>query len=188
VLHELLKAVREQIPHAFERADYELGLTIARTQQLIDKPGEIVSAAGAIRLARMIAYEPNARDVFGVTGQNVSTIMNRQIPSVVRATIRGLPRLLRIRSALGLTRQLAHVFAGSLNQIVFERRGRGFALAVFDGLFSDRLDTLGCAHAYYQGVFETIFKRYALPDCEVIEVRRSRVHLNQCNFEIAWEA
>jgi bacteriochlorophyll 4-vinyl reductase len=188
VQHELLKAVRRLIPHASERAENELGLTIPRTQEPLDKRIEIISAARAIKLARMIAYDPHARDVFSETGQNVSIVLSRQFSGVVKATVRGLPRLLRVRSALSLTRQIAHGFAGSLNQIVFERRGRGFALTVFDGVFSDRLDTLGCAHAYYRGVFETIFRQFALKDCEVIEVRRSRVHLNQCNFEIVWEA
>jgi hypothetical protein len=187
VQHELLKAVRDQIPHVYSRADLELGLTVARTQELIDK-SEIISAAGAIKLARMIAYEPNARDVFGVSGHNVFSQLNEQLPSTIRATARTLPRLMRLRFALSMTRRIAHSFAGSLNQVVFERRQNGIALTVFDGMFSDRLDTLGCAYSYYRRVFEVMLQQFAGVDYMINEVRRSRVHLNQCNFEIVWEA
>ncbi|MCI0387754.1 MAG: hypothetical protein MOB07_03140 [Acidobacteria bacterium] len=186
--HELLKEMRRQIPHAYARAGQELGLTIDHTQEVIDKRVEIISAARAIKLARMIAYEPNARDVFSETGYNLFTSLNQEFPFVVRKAICSLPRSLRIRFALGYTRQIAHRFAGSLNQINAEYRQCGITLTVFDGLFSDRLDTLGCAHTFYRRVFETMFRQLALVDCEVSEVRRSRVHLNQCNLEIAWEA
>jgi hypothetical protein len=188
VQHELLKAVRDQIPHVYLRADHELGLTVTRTQELIDRPIEIISAAGAIKLARMIAYEPNARDVFSESGHNIFSRLNKQLPGTVKATARTLPRLMRIRFALSMTRRIAHSFAGSLNQVVFERRPGGIALTVFDGMFSDRLDTLGCAYSYYRRVFATMFDQFAAVDCKVNEVRRSRVHLNQCNFEIVWEA
>src|SRR5262245_11702059 len=69
--HELLKAVRHRIPHAYARANEEFGLTVARTQALLDRRVEIVSAARAIKLARMIAYEPDAREVIGEAGQQI---------------------------------------------------------------------------------------------------------------------
>lgn len=188
VQHELLTVVRKQIPHAYRRAESELGLTTARTQQLIDRRVEIVSAARAIKLARMIAYEPNARDVFGETGGSLFNSMIQQFPYVVKATIRNLPRSLRIRLALSFTKQVAHGFAGSVNRIFFEREQSGIALSIRDAMFSDRLDTLGCAHSYYRQVLETMFQQFAFVDCEVKEVKRFRVHLNQCHFEIVWEA
>jgi hypothetical protein len=188
VQHELLKSVREQIPHAYTRAGQELGLTISRTQELIDKRVEIISAARAIKLARIIAYEPNARDVFGETGHNLFCAINRELPRLIKATVRHLPRRLRIRLAVALTKQIAHSFAGSINQIIVQPGDEGVKLWVLDGVFSDRLDTLGCAHTYYRNVFETMLQQLAFVDCEVNEVRRSRVRLNQCTFEIVWEA
>lgn len=188
IQHELLKAVRDQIPHAYARAGRELGLNLTRTQELIERRVQIVSAASAIKLARMIAYEPNAREVLGLTGRNLHDLLNRHFPIMLKATLKGLPRQLRIRLALTWTRQIAHVFAGSLNEIGFEQGRKGIAFSVCNGVFSDRLDTLSCASAYYKNVFETLFQQIAFLDCEVKEVRRSRVHLNHCSFEIAWEA
>jgi len=86
------------------------------------------------------------------------------------------------------TRKVAHGFAGSLNQIMTEHNRRQIALSLRNGVFSDRLDTLGGAHEYYRNAFKVMFSELARVDCEVKEVRRPRVHLNQCNFEIVWEA
>lgn len=188
VQHELLKAVREQLPHAYVRASRELGLTITRTQELVERRAQIISAARAIKLARLIAYEPNARAVFGAAGHNLFTELHRQTLGALKTTVRALPRPLRIRLALAWTRRIAYGFAGSVNQIAYEARPGGIALSVRQGVFADRLDTLGGAHEYYRHILTTMLQEFAHVDCEVRELRRPRVHLNQCNYKIVWEA
>ncbi|MGH9855171.1 MAG: hypothetical protein ACREBD_35510 [Blastocatellia bacterium] len=188
VQHELLKAVREQMPSVYNRAAREIGLTVMRTQELVERRVEIISAARAIKLARMIAFEPNSHAVFGEAGHNLFDEMNREFPRMVKATIRNLPHPLRIRLALAWTRKIAHGFAGSVNQIRTEHHRQAIALSVRNGVFSDRLDTLGGAHEYYRNVFKVMFRELARVDCEIKEIRRPRVHLSQCNFEIVCEA
>jgi hypothetical protein len=188
VQHELLKAVREQLPQAYARASRELGLTVTRTQELIERRAQIISAARAIKLARMIAYEPNSRDVFGQAGSNLFTALQQQTSGALKATVRALPRPLRFRLALAWTRRIAHGFAGSVNQITYEARPGGIVLSVQQGVFADRLDTLGGAHAYYQRILTTMLHEFAHVDCEISELRRPRVSLNQCNYKIVWEA
>ena len=188
VQHELLKSVREQMPQAYMRAARELNLTVDKTQQLIERPVPIISAARAIKLARLIAYEPNVREVFSDTGHNLFDAMNRKFPGVVKATVRTLPRALRTRLAVAWARHIAYGFAGSVNRIAAQDTRRGLLLSVSNGVFADRLDTLGGAHAYYRNIFETMFHEFAHVDCEVREVRRPRVRLNECHYEIVWEA
>ncbi|MCI0391229.1 MAG: hypothetical protein MOB07_21015 [Acidobacteria bacterium] len=188
VQHELLKAVREQMPSVYNRAAREIGLTVLHTQELVERRIEIISSARAIRLARIIALEPNSHAVFGEAGNNLFGEMNRDFPRTIRATIRSLPPPLRVRLAMAWTRKVAHGFAGSVNQIMTDHNRHKIALSLRNGVFSDRLDTLGGAHEYYRNVFKVMFRDLARVDCEVKEVRRPRVHLNQCNFEIVWEA
>jgi len=188
VQHELLKSVREQMPQAYTRATRELGLTVAKTQELIERPVSIISSARAIKLARLIAYEPNAREVFGDAGHNLFGVMNRKFPGILKISMRTLPRSLRTQLALAWTKRAAYSFAGSVNRITVQTTQRGVLLSVGHGVFADRLDTLGGAHAYYRNIIETMFQEFARVDCEVKEVRRPRIHLNQCHFEIVWEA
>jgi hypothetical protein len=188
VQHELLKSVREQMPQAYTLACRELGLTVAKTQALIERPGSIISAARAIKLARLIAYESNAREVFGETGHNLFGAMSRNFPLVVKAAVRTLPRSFRTRLALTYTKRAAYGFAGSVNRIEAKPTQRGVIVSISNGVFADRLDTLGGAHAYYRNIIETMFHEFAHVDCEVKEIRRPRVHLNQCHYEIVWEA
>lgn len=188
VQHELLKSVREQVPQAYVRATRELGLTVAKTQALIERPNSIISAARAIKLARLIAYESNAREVFGETGHNLFGAMSRNFPGLVKATVRTLPRSLRARLALTYTKRAAYGFAGSVNHIDTKPTQGGIIVSISNGVFADRLDTLGGAHAYYRKILETMFQEFAHVDCDVHEIRRPRVHLNQCHYEIVWEA
>jgi hypothetical protein len=188
VQHELLKAVREQMPSVYNRAAREIGLTVSHTQELVERRIQIISSARAIRLARIIALEPNSHAVFGEAGNNLFDEMNREFPRIIRGSLRGLPPPLRVRLAMALTRKVAHGFAGSVNQIMTDHNRHNIALSLRNGVFSDRLDTLGGAHEYYRNVFKVMLKELARVDCEIKEVRRPRVHLNQVNFEIVWEA
>jgi bacteriochlorophyll 4-vinyl reductase len=188
VQHELLKAVRHRMPEAYARAARELGLTVSHTQEFVDGRIELISAAKAIKLARLIAYEPNAREVFGEAGDKLFDEMHRRFPRVLKAMIRSSPHPMRVRLALAWTRKAAYGFAGSVHQILAEHHRQEIALSVRHGVFSDRIETLGGAHQYYRNVFERVFRDLALLDCEVKEIRRPRVYLNQCNYQIVWEA
>jgi hypothetical protein len=187
VQHELLKAVREQMPSVYNHAAREIGLTVSRTQDLIERRVEIISSARAIRLARLIALEPNSHAVFGQAGHNLFDEMRRDFPRLARASIRTLPAPLRIRLVMAWTRNIAHGFAGSRNRILTDHDRHEIALSLRGGVFADRLDTLGGAHEYYRNVFKVMLNELARVDCEIKEVRRPSVYLNQVNFEIKWE-
>ena len=187
VQHELLKAVRERMPSVYNHAAREIGLTVSGTQALIERRVEIISSARAIRLARLIALEPNSHAVFGEAGQNLFDELRRGVPRLVRASIRTLPAPMRIRLAMTWTRRVAHGFAGSLSRILTDHDRHKVALSLRSGVFADRLDTLGGAHEYYRNVFKVMLNELARVDCEIKEVRRPSVYLNQCNFEIKWE-
>lgn len=187
VQHELLKAVREQMPSVYNHAAREIGLTVSRTQDLIERRVEIISSARAIRLARLIALEPNSHAVFGQAGHNLFDEMRRDFPRLARASICALPAPLRIRLVMAWTRNIAHGFAGSRNRILTDHDRHKIALSLRGGVFADRLDTLGGAHEYYRNVFKVMLNELARVDCEIKEVRRPSVYLNQCNFEIKWQ-
>jgi hypothetical protein len=188
VQHELLKAVRERMPSVYSHATREIGLTVSSTQELIERRVQIVSSARAIRLARLIALEPNSHAVFGEAGHNLFDEMRRDFPRIVRISIQTLPAPMRIRLAMAWTRKIAHGFAGSLNQITADHGRREMALSLRNGVFADRLDTLGGAHEYYRNLFKVMLNELARVDCEIKEVRRPSVFVNQCNFEIKWDA
>src|SRR5262249_40524062 len=116
VQHELLKAVRKQMPSVYNHASREIGLTVSRTQELIERRVEIVSSARAIRLARLIALEPNSHAVFGEAGHNLFDEIRRDFPRLARVSIRTLPAPLRIRLAMAWTRGVAHGFPRSLRR------------------------------------------------------------------------
>jgi hypothetical protein len=183
-----LKAVRHQLPFTYVRANRELGLTLERTQALIEQRQEIISAARALKLARLVAYEPNGREVFGETGQNLYAALQEELHRSLKFTVRCLPRSLRIRLALAVARRIAPGFAGSTNQLIVEPYEKGVYLTLRDGLFSERLETLSGAHAYYRNLFETMLQQFAQVDCEVLEARRPRFSINQCSLKIVWDA
>jgi hypothetical protein len=187
VQHELLKAVRERMPSIYNDAAREIGLTVLRTQELVERRIEIISSARAIRLARLIALEPNSHAVFGEAGHNLFDEMRRKFPRIARASILALPPPLRIRLVMAWTRSVSHGFAGSLSRILTEHDRHKITLSLRSGVFADRLDTLGGAHEYYRNVFKVMLNELARVDCEIKEVRRPSVYLNQCNFEIKWE-
>jgi len=182
-----LKAVRERMPSVYNHAAQEIGLTVSRTQDLIERRVEIISSARAIRLARLIALEPHSHAVFGQAGHNLFDGMRRDFPRLARASIRALPAPLRIRLVMAWTRGVAHGFAGSLSRILTDHDRHKIVLSLRTGVFADRLDTLGGAHEYYRNVFKVMLNELARVDCEIKEVRRPSVYLNQVNFEIKWE-
>jgi hypothetical protein len=188
VQHELLKAVRERMPSVYNHAAREIGLTVSSTQELIERRIEIISSARAIRLARLIALEPNSHAVFGEAGHNLFGEMRHKFPRLAKISIQTLPAPLRIRLVVAWTRNIAHGFAGSLNRVMTDHDRHKLDLSLRNGVFADRLDTLGGAHEYYRNVFKVMMNELARVDCEIKEVRRPSVFLNQCNFEIKWEA
>ena len=187
IQHELLKAVRERMPSVYNHAAQEIGLTVSRTQELVERRVEIISSARAIRLARLIALEPNSHAVFGEAGHNLFDEMRRDFPRLARVSIRTLPAPLRIRLAMAWARSVSHGFAGSLSRVLTDHDRHKIALSLRSGIFADRLDTLGGAHEYYRNVFKVALNELARVDCEIKEVRRPSVYLNQCNFEIKWQ-
>ena len=189
VQHELLKVVRQYLPHTYLRASREMGLTLERTKALVEQGAPIVSAARVIKLGRLIAHEPNHREVFAAAGHALYDSLHKELSRPLKFAVRQLPRAWRVRLAIATARKIAHRFAGSTTQIiVVEPNDHCLYLSLRDGLFTDRLDTLGGAHSYYRGVFTALLREFAHVECEVFEMRRARAHLHLCNFKIAWKA
>lgn len=189
VQHELLKAVRQYLPHTYMRASRELGLTLERTKALLEQGAPIVSAGRAIKLARLVAYEPNSREVFAAAGYSLYHSLHQELSRPLKFAVRQLPRAWRVRLAIATARKIAHRFAGSTSQIIIiEPNDQCLYLSLRDGLFSDRLDTLGSAHSYYRSVFAALLQDFANVEGQVFEMRRARAHLHLCNFKIAWKA
>ena len=184
VQHELLKAVRHRQPLLYMRASRELGMTLERTEALVQQRVPIVSAARAIKLARLVAAEPEGQAVFGEAGRALFTPLSQELHRSVKFAVRHLPRTLRFRLALAAARRLSERFAGSTNQIIVAQHDESIYLTLRDAVFSDRLETLVGAHFYYRKILETMLQQFAHLDCEVQEVRRPRLHLHQCNFRI----
>jgi hypothetical protein len=189
VQHELLKAVRHYLPHTYLRASRDLGLTLERTKTLVEQGTPIISAARAIKLARLVAYEPNNREVFAAAGYALYQSLHHELSRPLKFAVRQLPRSWRVRLAIATARKIAHRFAGSTTQIIIvEPNDHCLYLSLRDGLFTDRLDTFGGAHAYYRGVLTALLREFAHVQCEVAEMRRARAHLHLCNFKITWKA
>jgi hypothetical protein len=188
VQHAMLKSLREQAPYAYLHANRELGLTLERTQSLIEQRQQVISAARTLKLARLVAAEPNGRAIFGATGHSLYDTLHQEMGRTLKGAIRTLPRSLRQRLAFAVTRRLAYKFAGTTNHLILEPHHEGVYLTLRNGIFAERFDTLSGAHAYYRNVFETMLQQFAHIDCEVVEIRRPRVHPNQCNFKIIWDA
>ncbi len=184
VQHELLKAVRHRQPELYLRASRELGLTLERTQALVQQHVPIVSAARAIKLARLVAAEPDGHAVFGEAGQAMFPPLSQELHRSVKFAVRHLPRSLRFRLALTAARRLSERFAGSTNEIIVTQHHESIYLSLRDAVFSDRMETLVGAHFYYRKILETMLQQFAHIDCEIQEVRRPRLHLHQCNFRI----
>ncbi len=188
VQHEMLKSLREQAPYAYLHANRELGLTLERTQVLLEQRQQVVSAARTLKLARLVAAEPNGRDIFGATGQALYDTLHQDLNRTLKCAVRTLPRNLRQRLAFAVARRVAYKFAGTTNHLILEPHEHGVYLTLRNGIFAERFETLSGAHAYYRNVFETMLQQFAHIDCEIVEVRRPRVHPNQCNFKIVWDA
>ena len=182
--YELLKALQAQAPRAYAQAIRETGLTVERAEVLA-KRGGIVSAARAIKLARLIAREPNGPEIFSEAGGSLSLSLYRELPFSLRLVIQALPRPLRLRLALSVTRHIAHGFAGGRGRLMVSREGGRLYVKAVDGVFSDRLETLTGACEFYRSLLETILRCFARVDGRVEEVKGIRRRLNECSFEVA---
>jgi len=185
--YELLKALSHLSPSLYEQASRECGLTLDQAHALV-KRGEIVSAARAMRLARLIAHQSNSNEIFSEAGRSLFTTLYHRLPLLLRMMMRALPRSLRTRLALLTTRHMAHSFAGGSGHVtVLRQRGRLY-VSVADGVFSDRLETITGAYDFYRAVFETMCQQLARAQYKVVAVKHARARLNQCCFEIARDA
>jgi hypothetical protein len=188
VQHELLKAMRQHLPQTYLRAGSELGLTLERTQALLEHHPPIVSAARALKLARLLAPEPTAGAAFAAAGTALYTALQPELNRVFRFAVRQLPRGWRVRLTLAAASKLVPHFAGSTNQIIIiEPDEQSLYLTVRDGLFTDHLATLSGAYFYYHSIFKGLLRDFACVNGQVAAVRRPRLHLHQCNFRIIWK-
>jgi hypothetical protein len=187
VLHELLKATRQQLPNTYLRAGREFGLTLERTQALIEHQTPVYSAARAIKLARLIAQEPSGGEVFAAAGTAVYLALQPELNGAFRFMVRHLPRNWRVRLTMTVARQLAPHFAGSTNQIILiEPDEQSLYFTLRDGLFTDHPTTLSGAHFYYHRLFGGLLRDFARLEGKLAAVRRPRLLLHQCTLRFSW--
>jgi hypothetical protein len=188
VLHELLKAVSQQLPQTYLRAGREFGLTLERTQALVEHSVPVFSAARALKLARLVAQEPNGGEVFAATGKALYETLQPELNRMLRMATRWLPRSWRVRLMMSTVRQLAPQFAGSTNQIIIvEPDEQSLYFTLRDGLFTDHAATLSGAYFYYHSLFNGFLRDFARVEGKVSAVRRPRLLLHQCSFKITWQ-
>ena len=185
--YQLLQVLADLTPRVYEQAAKECGLTLEQARVIVER-GELVSAARAIRLACLIAHQPESNEIFHVAGHGLFTSLYRQLPTSLRLTISALPAPLRLRLALRVTRRLGHNFAGGSGNVTICRHQGRLYVKITDGVFSDRLETISGAYEFYRGIFEAMCQQLARAKRKVVTVKRARVRLNQCCFEIAREA
>jgi hypothetical protein len=185
--YELLKVLEEQSPHAYARAVREIGLTLDQADMRV-KRSEVVSASRAIKLVRLIMRESNWRELLGQAGSSLFDSLYRELPFSIRATIRILPRPLRVPLAIAITRRITHSFAGGSGRLITRRRSGHFYLTVADGAFSERMETLDGAREFYRAFLEEMFRRFARVGWQVKEIKCARVRLHECCFEVTRSA
>lgn len=188
VQRELLRAMRERIPQTYANAWYELGVTVSQTQALVDRRVEIISAARAIKLARMIACEKNSVEVFSEAGVRILTELLRRMPLVVRQTIRRWPIGTRRQFVLSWASRMGHHFAGSVAHISVQKETGEARVTIRRGVFSESLETFSGAQEYYRSILQTLLQDAAFTPCRINPIEGPRLRLDQCRYQIVWEA
>ncbi len=188
VQRELLRAMRERIPQTYSNAWYELGVTVSRTQELIDRRVDIISAARAIKLARMIACEKNSAEVFSEAGARILSELLCRMPLMVRQTLRRWPVGTRRHFALSWATRMAHHFAGSVAYIATQKEAGDVRVTIHRGVFSERLETYSGAQEYYRSILQTLLRDAAFASCRIQPIEGPRLRLDQCRYQIVWEA
>lgn len=186
--HHLLLALRDVSPQMYARLVAETGLTVDKTQTLVER-NSMISAAGSMMIFRLIASEPSWREVINRACESLLAALYFDLPFSIKFALNNLPRQLRIRLALTIfQRKLPHIAGSSSNLLNYNRRGNQLYIQVKDGLFADLMETRAGAREYYGATLRWMFWHFARVQCNVSEVRSQLILAHECWYTIEWEA
>jgi hypothetical protein len=185
--HHLLLALRDVTPQMYARLVAETGLTVDKTQTLVER-NSMISAAGSMMIFRLIAAEPLWHEILQRAGESLLASLYYDLPFSLKFALNNLPRQLRIRLAMRiLERRLPHIAGSSSRLINYNRRGNRLYVQVKDGLFADLIETRAGAREFYGAALRWLFWHFARVDCHVSEVRSQLILAHECWYAVEWE-
>lgn len=186
--HELLLALRDIAPQSYARLVAETGLSLDKTEIFAERK-QIVSAAGAIMLAHVIAREPEWVRILDQAADSLMAKLYWDLPFSLKFALNNLPRSLRVRLGFSTLAGRMHEIGGSSSQIVhYKRRGCRAYVQIKDGMFADYLETRAGAREFYRAILRGMFWHFARVECAVSEVTSDQILLHECWFSAEWEA
>ena len=186
--HHLLLALREVAPQMYARLVAETGLTVEKTQSLVERKS-MISAAGSMMIFRLIATEEMWREVLQRASESLLASVYYELPFSLKFALNNLPRQFRIRLALTiLERKMPHIAGSSSRLINYNRRGNRVYIQVKDGLFADLMETRAGAREFYGAVLRWMFWHFARVECTVSEVRSQLILAHECWYAVEWDS
>lgn len=185
--HHLLLALREVVPQMYARLVAETGLTVDKTQLLVERRS-MISAAGAMMIFRLIASEKMWCEILQRASETLMAAVYYDLPFSLKFALNNLPRQLRLRLTLKiLERRLPHIAGSSSRLINYNRRGNRLYIQVKDGLFADLMETRAGAREFYGAALQWVFWHFARVQCTVSEVRSQLILAHECWYAVEWE-
>jgi hypothetical protein len=186
--HHLLLALREVSPQMYARLVAETGLTVDKTQTLVER-NSMISAAGSMMIFRLITSEPMWREILQRASESLMAALYFELPFSMKFALNNLPRPLRLRLAMTiLERKLPHI-AGSGGQLInYNRKGNRLYIQVKDGLFADVMETRAGAREFYGASLRWMFWHFARVNCNIAEVRSQLILAHECWYAVEWES
>lgn len=185
--HHLLLALREVTPQMYARLVAETGLTVDKTQALVER-NSMISAAGSMMIFRLISSEEMWREILQKASESLMASLYYSLPFSLKFALNNLPRPLRIRLAMSiLERKLPHIAGSSSSLINYNRKGNRLYLQVKDGLFADLMETRAGAREFYGSALRWMFWHFARVSCNVSEVRSQLILAHECWYAMEWE-
>lgn len=185
--HELLLALRDISPQSYARLVAETGLSLDKTE-IVAERRQIVSAAGAMMLAHVIAREPQWIRIFDQAAESLTAKLYFELPFSLKFALNNLPRSMRVKLAFSTLAGRMYQIGGSSSQLVnYKRRGNRSYIQIKDGMFADYLETRAGAREFYGAVLRGMFWHFARVECSVSEVSSDQILLHECWFTAQWE-
>ncbi|MFN7931577.1 MAG: hypothetical protein U0Y68_27330 [Blastocatellia bacterium] len=186
--HHLLLALREIAPQMYARLVAETGLTVDKTQVLVERKS-MISAAGSLMIFRLIACEELWREILQRASESLMASLYCDLPFSLKFALNNLPRQLRVRLALTLLeRKMPHVAGSNSKLISYNRRGSRLYVQVKDGLFADLIETRAGAREFYSTLLRAMFWHFSRVNCQLSEVRSQLILAHECWYAIEWDS
>lgn len=186
--HHLLLALREVSPQMYARLVAETGLTVDKTQTLVER-NAMISAAGSMMIFRLISSEEMWREILQRASESLMASLYFDLPFSLKFALNNLPRQLRLRLAMTiLERKLPHIAGSGGRLINYNRRGNRLYIQVKDGLFADLMETRAGAREFYGATLRWMFWHFARVNCNITEVRSQLILAHECWYAVEWEA